>query len=205
VIASWKRVCAHKYALKDLGTGSFSFEMPMDAVEGPTPGPEVSTQDVEAIMYARPLPEQVLESEPMHAASSTEPIFLNSEPTRTGRKRKAKDMSGLADCFCGERAKPDDVESIRCRRAGCATIWVCYCATFDVFMANSASSIIFNVLAMRMQGRRAGYVSHACVMQARKIGVARFRTIAEACVGTGRFNLNLWHTKSYNTSYIHVK
>ena len=104
--------------MEGLGTESFSFGLSTCALEGlgtDASGPEVSTCDLEALF--------------MDTGSPTEPVFLDSEPTRAGRKRKAKDMSGLSVCFCGERAKPGDVGSIQCRKAGCATVWVmlfCY-------------------------------------------------------------------------------
>jgi hypothetical protein len=201
----------YKVVLEGLGTDSFSFEVPTCAMDGLGTGPEVSTQDVEAIIEAGsstepilldseptrmgpltkpillgsepmhagsstqpifldseptragPLTEHTLlqvDYEPMHAGLSTEPIFLNSEPMRTGRKRKAKDMSGLTICFCGERAKLGDAGSIQCRKAGCIAVWVCY-PTFNRFMADAAHSTIFNVLGMRTRDRGAGYVIHA--------------------------------------------
>ena len=95
-----------------LETGTFSFGLPTYAIgtDASVSGPEVSTYEIEALLKA---------------GSLTDPIFIDSEPTRAGRKRKAKDMSGLSVCFCGERAKPDDVDSIQCQKAGCATLWVC--------------------------------------------------------------------------------
>jgi hypothetical protein len=162
-----------------MDSDSFSFEVSMSAIEGLGTGPEVSTQDVEAIMAAETGSSSepfLLNSEPTRVAS-TEPIFLDSEPTHTGRKRKAKDMSGLTVCFCGERARPGDAGSIQCRKAGCATVWVCYSATSNMFITNAAYSTIFNVLGMRTCNREAGLVSHACVSQARaararRLGVA---------------------------------
>ena len=63
----------------------------------------MATYEVEAIMMAT-------------AAESptevNEPTFLNSKPTRAGRKWKAKDMSKLTFCFCGECVKPGDMDSI---------------------------------------------------------------------------------------------
>ena len=99
--------------MEGLGTDPFSFEVPMYAIEGlgtnlSKSGPEVSTCDIEAIMVATEPP--------------IEPTFLDSEPTHTGRKQKAKDMSGLPFCLCGEHVKPGDICSIQCRKAGCATV-----------------------------------------------------------------------------------
>jgi hypothetical protein len=116
-------------------------DVPMYALEGlgtDLSGPKVSTYEIEAIMATE-----------MATESPIEPTFLNSEPTHVWRKRKAKDMSGLTLCLCGECAEPGDVGSIQCRKAECATVWVCYSATFDKFMADTAHSIIFNVLGMR--------------------------------------------------------
>jgi hypothetical protein len=155
-------------------------------------GPEVSTQSlIEAIVKANPSIEPIfldsepmhtqagpstepafIDSEPMHAGPLAEPAFIDSEPTRMGRKRKAKDMSGLTVCLCGERAKPGDVGSIQCRKAGCATIWVSHSATLSEFMAETTCSIISNVLDMRMSDQEVGYVSLAHVSQARRPGVA---------------------------------
>jgi hypothetical protein len=112
-------------ALEGLETDLFSLQMPSFAIEGLKSGPEVPTQDVEAIMDAGSSTEPILvDSESMHAASSTEPMFLDSEPTRVGRKRKAKNISGLTVCLCGVRAKPNEVDSIQCRKTGCETVWV---------------------------------------------------------------------------------
>lgn len=116
------------HVMEGLTMDSFRFEVPTYAMEGLGTGPEVSTQDIEAIMESETrssIEPILLNSEPTRAGSLTEPIFLDSEPTRTGRKRKAKDMSGLSLCFCGERARPGDVGSIQCRKAGCTTVWVC--------------------------------------------------------------------------------
>jgi len=141
----------------------FSFGLPTCAMEGlgtDASGPgEVSTYDIEALM---------------ETGSPTEPTFINSEPTRAGRKRKAKDMSGLSVCFCGEHAEPGNASSIQCRKAGCATLWVCYSAMFDKFFADTPNSITFNALGIRTWGQGIGCVSHACASkaQARRPGVA---------------------------------
>ena len=137
----------------------------MESLGSNLSGPEVSTYDIEALL---------------NAVSPTEPIFLDSEPTRTGRKRKAKDMSGLTVCFCGERAKPDDEGSIRCRKAGCATLWVCLPATFRIFIANTSYSIILNVLGIRTRGRGPGCVTHAHASQARATRARRLGAVREA-------------------------
>lgn len=105
---STKSVSSHlsnvsiKHVVKGLGTDQFSCEVPAHAIEGlrtDLSGPEVSTYNIEVIMAAK---------------SPTEPTFLNSKPMHTGRKQKAKDMSGLTLCFYGDHAKPGDVGSIRC-------------------------------------------------------------------------------------------
>jgi len=159
-------------------TEAFSFEVPTHAMEGfgtDLSGPEVSTYDVEALMDAESPAEQVnnviqlTTSENGATSHGPEPVFLDSEPTRAGRKRKAKDMSGLTVCLCGERAKPDDVGSIRCRKAGCATLWVCCSTTFENFMTNTTYSITFNVLGIRTCDRKPGYVTHACASQAQAV------------------------------------
>ena len=119
-----------EHAAEGLGTESFGFEVPTCAIgdlRTEFSGPEVSTYDVEAVLRTRSPTEAVLRT-----GSPTEPIFLDSEPTRAGRKRKAKDMSGLSVCLCGEQAKPNNVGSIQCQKAGCATVWVCF--TFSEFM-----------------------------------------------------------------------
>ena len=104
-----------------------------------------------------------------------EPIFLDSEPTHTGRKQKAKDMSELTLCLCEERAKPDDIRSIQCQKAGCAMVWVCVSMMFRKFITDTAYSIIFTVLDMRTCNQKAGYASHACASQAqvRSFGIIR--------------------------------
>ena len=188
--------------------GSFAFELPTCVIDGLESGPEVSTNDIKAIMKIGSLTEPTflasepmrvgsstqpillnsepthigsltepimfLNSEPTRAGSSTKPTFLDSEPTHAGRKQKAKDMSGLTVCLCGEHIKPGDEGSIQCQKAGCATVWVCDSATFDKSMANTSYSITFNVLGMRMHNQEAGYASLACTSQAqaRRLGVA---------------------------------
>jgi hypothetical protein len=98
--------------MESIGTDAFSFGVPTSAIEGlgtDASGPEVATCEIKALM---------------ETGSLTQPLFLDSEPMRVGRKWKAKDMSGLSVCFCGENAKPGDVSSIQCWKAGCATVWV---------------------------------------------------------------------------------
>jgi hypothetical protein len=174
--------------MEGLGIDPFSFEIPTYALEGlrtDLSSPEVSTYEMEAIMATE-----------MATESPIEPTFLDSEPTCVGRKRKAKDMSGLTLCLCEERAEPGDVGSIQCRKAGCATVWVCYSATFNKFVADTAHSIIFNVLGMRTHDQEAGYVSLACASQAlvvRNLGVAR----RSATSGIGSLSL-------YIITYTHI-
>ena len=144
-----------EHAVEGLGTESSGFEVPIYAIGDlgtKFSGPKVSTYDVEAILRTKSL---------------TEPIFLDSEPTCMGRKWKAKDMSGLNVCLCGEWAKPDNVGSIQCWKAGCATVWVCL--TFGKFigpMPDIAHSITLTVLGIRMHGQKVGYMSHAYTSQA---------------------------------------
>lgn len=67
------------------------------------------------------------QSEPESLASGSDLLFFDSEPTRVGRRRRCRDMSGLSLCLCGERVKPGDIESIKCQRTGCETVWVSNC------------------------------------------------------------------------------
>jgi hypothetical protein len=83
------------------------------------------------IIGAGPISDATINPEPatesMHAENeplSSLPTFFASEPTRAGRKRKCRDMSGLSLCLCGDTAKPNDMGSIRCQKAGCETVWV---------------------------------------------------------------------------------
>ena len=72
--------------MESIGTDPLSFGVPMSAIEGlgkDASGPEVATCEIEALM---------------ETGSLTQPLFLDSEPTHVGRKRKAKDMSGLSVC-----------------------------------------------------------------------------------------------------------
>jgi hypothetical protein len=66
-----------------------------------------------------------------HDASATHlpigsqmPTNSKTELTRTGRRTKRRDMTGLSQCLCGEKAQSDDAGSIQCQRAGCETVWV---------------------------------------------------------------------------------
>ena len=98
--------------MESIGTDPLSFGVPISAIEGlgtDASGPKVATCEIEALM---------------ETGSLTQPLFLDSEPTCVGRKRKAKDMSGLSVCLCEENAKPGNVSSIQCQKAGCATVWV---------------------------------------------------------------------------------
>jgi hypothetical protein len=61
---------------------------------------------------------------PVAESSVSAPIFFDSEPTRTGRRRKCRDMSELSLCLCGVNAEPGDIGSVQCQRQGCETIWV---------------------------------------------------------------------------------
>ena len=83
---------------------------------------------------------------------SSDTLFLDTEPTRTGRRRRCRDMSGLSQCLCGESVQPHDVGSIQCQRAGCETIWVSYCIDLAISGLNlNQLSITFSVLALRTQ------------------------------------------------------
>jgi len=98
--------------MESIRTDPLSFGVPTSAIEGlgtDASGPEVVTCEIEALM---------------ETGSLTQPLFLDSEPMHVGRKWKAKDMSRLSVCLCGENAKPGDVSSIQCQKAGCATVWV---------------------------------------------------------------------------------
>jgi hypothetical protein len=62
-------------------------------------------------------------------ASSSNPYTVYAPETRTGRKRKARDLHAmLAVCTCGEAVTEFEITRdenvIECRRAGCETIWV---------------------------------------------------------------------------------
>jgi hypothetical protein len=87
-----------------------------------------------------------------------------SEPelTRTGRRWKRKDMSGLSLCLCGERAPPGDAGSIQCQRAGCETVWVSNPVLLPLgsSMLNLLSTIS-NALGTRMHDLEAGLVRFA--------------------------------------------
>ena len=84
--------------------------------------------------------------------SGSELLFFDSEPTRMGRKRRCRDMSGLSQCLCGEIAKPSDVDSIQCQKDGCETTWVGDSVDFSGSRLNQFS-IIFGVSGMRMETR----------------------------------------------------
>ena len=49
-------------------------------------------------------------------------------PTRSGRKRKAKDLQAISDCLCGEAVTEDEISQatcvIQCKKPGCETLWV---------------------------------------------------------------------------------
>ena len=61
-------------------------------------------------------------SEPQ--SPSSELLFFDSEPTRAGRKRRCRDMSGLSQCLCGKSVPPGDAGSVKCQRVGCEMGWV---------------------------------------------------------------------------------
>jgi hypothetical protein len=84
-------------------------------------------------------------------------LFLDSEPTRVGRRRRCRDMSGLSLCLCGESVQPGEIGSIQCQRAGCETIWVSKYVDFACPRLNLLS-IIFGVLGMRIQDQDIGLV-----------------------------------------------
>ena len=62
--------------------------------------------------------------EPDHESSGSDLLFLDSEPTCVGRRRRGRDMSGLSLCLCRESVQPGGMGLIQCQRAGCETIWV---------------------------------------------------------------------------------
>ena len=89
-------------------------------------------------------------------------LFFNTEPTRLGRRRRCRDMSGLSLCLCGDSAQPDGVGSIRCHKAGCETVWVSKCLDFVSSRLNlNRLSTIFSALTMRIYGLRIGHARHA--------------------------------------------
>jgi hypothetical protein len=92
--------------------------------------------------------------------SGSDNVFLDSEPTRVGRRRRCRDMSSLSLCLCGESVRPGETSSIQCQRAGCETIWVSNCVDFASSGLNLLS-IIFSVLDMRMWVQGIGLARHA--------------------------------------------
>lgn len=66
---------------------------------------------------------------PLLDASSGNPFTVSALETRTGRKRKTRDLHAmLAVCTCGEAVTENEIAQdenvIDCRRAGCETGWV---------------------------------------------------------------------------------
>lgn len=107
-----------------------------------------------------------VESNPIirqHEPDLSGSLFFDSEPTRGGRKRKCRDMSGLSLCLCGECVQPGDIDSIRCHRTGCEMIWVSHCVDFVTFVGFTLSqhSIIIGALGMGTQDLKIGFVRHA--------------------------------------------
>ena len=81
-------------------------------------------------------------------------VFFDTEPTRMGRRRRCRDMSGLSQCLCGVSVQQGDLGSIQCHRDGCETTWVSSCADFASSRLNlNRLSIIVSVSATRMQVR----------------------------------------------------
>jgi len=64
------------------------------------------------------------EGEASMRGSDPDPLFFESEPTHTSRRRKCRDISGLSQCLCGDIAKPNEEGSIQCQKIGCKTVWV---------------------------------------------------------------------------------
>ena len=97
--------------------------------------------------------------------SNPDPLFFDSEPTRTGRRRKCRDMSGLSQCLCGDTAKPDEEGSIQCQKLGCETVWVGprfydWLAISFELLANSVNSITLSASGTRMHVHETGPVMH---------------------------------------------
>ena len=62
-------------------------------------------------------------------ASSDNPFTVDAPETRTGRKRKTRDLHAiLAVCTCGDAVSESEITRdenvIECRRTGCETGWV---------------------------------------------------------------------------------
>ena len=113
---------------------------------GPVPPPHMNTSIVHQSGGSQ-TPSNSL-STPVTDQSTT--LFFESEPTRVGRRRKCRDMSGLSLCLCGESARRDDAESIRCQHAGCETVWVSLTSnTFRTLTDNGTHSTTFDVLDTR--------------------------------------------------------
>ena len=87
-------------------------------------GPAPALLDSEPIQSEVEESARVPEGEGSVRVSDPDPLFIESEPTHTGRRRKCRDMSGLSQCLCGETAKPNKEGSIQCQKVGCETVWV---------------------------------------------------------------------------------
>lgn len=97
--------------------------------------------------------------------SELQPFFLALESTRTGRRRKCRDMSSLSLCLCGVSAQPESVGSIQCQRAGCETVWVSGPSSFLLQFKGiwlNQYSIIYNALGTLMWVQESGLVTHVC-------------------------------------------
>jgi hypothetical protein len=95
-----------------------------------------------------------------HEPNSPGSLFFDSELTRRGHKWKCRDMSSLSLYLCGESMQPGDIDSIRCHRTGCKTIWVSHYVGF-VGSTLSQHSIIISVLSIGTQDLKIGFVRHA--------------------------------------------
>ncbi|KAI0258005.1 hypothetical protein BC834DRAFT_915424, partial [Gloeopeniophorella convolvens] len=68
-----------------------------------------------------------------NAASTVLPL-VDAPPTRSGRKRKARDLSSLFECLCGDVVEPGEKKVIECTSPGCQTRWYhLECAQLEQF------------------------------------------------------------------------
>jgi len=86
------------------------------------------TEPVRSVLGSAPalvdLEQMQNEEEAFMRGSDPDPLFFESEPTRTSRRQKCRDISGLSQCLCGDIAKLNEEGSIQCQKIGCKTVWV---------------------------------------------------------------------------------
>ncbi|TFY74190.1 hypothetical protein EWM64_g9822 [Hericium alpestre] len=112
-----------------------------DSCSAPLTAEEITAQNKQASRSTTGAPQSPLQAEPQDiddenraqgsnlsldepaAKMSNDPPTMTLNPTRSGQKRKGRDMAEITFCICGTCASAEEQHTICCNKAGCETQW----------------------------------------------------------------------------------